>query len=703
MKREAIYELIDRVLPGKRAYFELEQVETEAGCNVFELDSREGTIILRGDNAVSMAAGLGWYIRTYLKGCLSWCGSRMDQPEELPLPKPYRRVIAQKYRAYMNYCTFQYSASWWNWERWEKELDLMALSGINLPLCTVGLEAVWYETLCSLGLPDEEARSCISAPAFLAWQWMGNIDGFLGPIPKDWLKQRLELGRKILSRMLELDMTPIQQGFSGAVPKKLIALFPKAKVTESGKWFGVESTAQLDPTDPLFQTIGSLFLKEQDRLFGSYGHYAADPFHEGKPPVDTPDYLARVGAAVHNLVRDFDPKGICVMQSWSIRREIVLAMPKADLLILDLNGVGHQKHDSFWGYSFVTGNLHNFGGRTKLHGDLKLLSENQFLEIKKTAKNVCGTGLFMEGIEQNPIYYDLAFEMLTAQEPVALDTWLKDYGERRYGTDSPLACEALKILAATAYAPGTNGVENSSIVCARPAVDVKKSGPNAPLHLPYGNRRLLRACRLLQAAGGAGEGYEYDRVDWCRQLLSNYGEALYAQVSEAYKNREADSFQKRSAQFLELLEDLDEMLGSVPLFTLQKWISEARAWGETPEEKAYLEHNAKVLLTLWGPEEEPWIFDYSWREWNGLIRSFYLPRWRRFFDMLSESLKQNQEYYEDTLPKIYGRESWRANEFYDTLANWEAAWTRERFAGDKTRLDAKKMARKMLDKYGCRI
>lgn len=32
---------------------------------------------------------------------------------------------------------------WWNWERWEKEIDWMALQGINLPLAFTGQEAIW--------------------------------------------------------------------------------------------------------------------------------------------------------------------------------------------------------------------------------------------------------------------------------------------------------------------------------------------------------------------------------------------------------------------------------------------------------------------------------------------------------------------------------------------------------------------------------
>ena len=42
------------------------------------------------------------------------------------------------YRYYMNTCTFGYSTAFWSWERWQREIDWMALNGINTPLTAVG-------------------------------------------------------------------------------------------------------------------------------------------------------------------------------------------------------------------------------------------------------------------------------------------------------------------------------------------------------------------------------------------------------------------------------------------------------------------------------------------------------------------------------------------------------------------------------------
>ncbi|CAF93158.1 unnamed protein product, partial [Tetraodon nigroviridis] len=50
-----------------------------------------------------------------------------------------------RFRYYQNVCTFSYSSVWWDWPRWEREIDWMALNGINLPLAFTGQEALWQE------------------------------------------------------------------------------------------------------------------------------------------------------------------------------------------------------------------------------------------------------------------------------------------------------------------------------------------------------------------------------------------------------------------------------------------------------------------------------------------------------------------------------------------------------------------------------
>lgn len=60
-------------------------------------------------------------------------------------------------------------------------------------------------------------------------------------------------------------------------------------------------------------------------------------------------------------------------------------------------------------------------------------------------------------------------------------------------------------------------------------------------------------------------------------------------------------------------------------FNFDQWLTDARAWGTTDEERNLFEKNASSLVTIWGGQVDVRQFDYSWREWTGLIERYYLP------------------------------------------------------------------------------
>ncbi|MCD2421243.1 alpha-N-acetylglucosaminidase [Niabella pedocola] len=629
----AAYGLIKRMVPQIAGHFLVETIAGEGQKDVFEIASAGNKIVLRGNNAVAIASAFHWYLKYYCKAHFSWNGKQLNYPRVLPpVKQQLRKVIQPDYRVYMNYCTLSYSAAWWNWERWQWEIDYMAMNGINMPLAAVGLEGVWYHSLLKIGLTDKEARSFLVGPAYFAWQWMTNIESFGGPLPKRWIDAHIVLGKKIIDREVELGMKPIQQGFSGFVPRLFMQKFPGAKIKRTNGWAqSFSGVAQLDPLDPLFATFGRIFLEEQRRLFGAHGYYAADPFHEGAPPQTDEAYLRSVGEQINKLFMDFDAHSKWVMQAWSIRKPIATAVPKDRLLVLDLNGGRHKGLEGFWGYDFVVGNLHNFGGRINMHGDLQLVAANQYQQVRKNYPNAVGYGLFMEGITQNPVYYDLAFEMPFHSDKVALNNWLHDYALRRYGGADRDIDTAWQLLLNGPYRPGTNGVEASSILAARPALDVKKSGPNAGFIMPYEPLALQKVLTLMlkqQRRFAASDAYLFDIVDIERQLLSNLGQKMTKAAADAFKAKDRPAFQKHSARFLALMDDVDQLVGTRPEYSFHKWVSDARSWGTTPAEKALYDWNASMLVTQWGGDRGDslyGIFDYSWREWGGLIRGIINP------------------------------------------------------------------------------
>ncbi|MFI3238145.1 MAG: alpha-N-acetylglucosaminidase [Lachnospiraceae bacterium] len=689
---------LERILGGSATQVTYEICNSDV--RFYEISGRKSEVHIKGSDVLCITSGVGHYLKYDLKQNLIWCGRRMDVPKELPAPTHYEQEIEQKYISYMNYCTFNYSTTWWDFKRWEEELDFMALNGVNLPLTCVGMEKVWYETLLEFDFTDSEIREFLVGPSYLAWQLMTNIESFAGPLPMSWIEKRYLLGKQILERLLEFGMQPIQQGFSGYVPTKLKEKIQNADIIIQPGWCGFKDTALLNPLDPLFHKFGTTLLQKQDALFGSYGFYATDPFHENELPIDSVEYLHDVSNAITTMFSAFDENYKWVLQSWSIRKDIINQAKKDKILILDIDGYRYERNDKFWGYEFLTGNLHNFAGRNVLHGDIRYLASNRYKILKDEGANIAGVGLYMEGIEHNPLYYDLAFEMLTYPNRMDLDWWLEEYSIRRYGLRDEKLIKAMQILKNTVYMSGTNGTEKSTIICARPALHVKKVGPNDGFLFPYGDKRLLWAFEYIYTSKSVSPGQFYDCIDILRQILSNQAYFAYQKVARAFLNQDLALLEESANVFYEYFDDLSELVSYNPNWRLKTFINQAKGCGDTEEEKELFAHNALRLITLWGDDEDPHIFDYCWKEWDGLIIEYYKKRWVMFIDVLKECLENDTEYDEVLLPKVWGREAFRANEFYEKLADFEVAFVNEKkIFHDKDNIKFTDYVDVLLDKY----
>lgn len=606
----------------------------------FTVTAKDGTVFVEANNYISACHGIYTYLKTYCHVQLSWCGNREISIDRLTMfDGELTKEIEQKYRVYMNYCTLDYSMCWWDFSRWEKEIDFMAMNGINMPLAVVGSEAVWFETLLEFDFTREEALATVSGPAFWAWQLMTNIDGYLPPKEEAYIEERKALGQQILNRYLEFGMQPIQQGFAGHVPVLMKEKFPQSQILMQRGWCNFPKTAQLDPLDPLFDRFMLTYLQKLSEIFGNYHFLACDPFHEGTPPKQTPKYLHDVGATIDRLYKEFDPQSVWVMQTWSMRKDIVKAVPKDRLLLLDLNSRRTFEYENLWGYPVVAGMLHNFGGRNNIYGKLANHCENAYLRMKNAGANVVGSGLFMEAIEQNPVVYDLQFELLTTSNEIDLPKWIDDYILRRYGVQNDTLREAFRLLLQTCYASNDKYKEEraGSMLTASPQVFSKQSSSCAVTDRFYDLQVFDKAVALffsVREEFKTSDGYQYDLCDLVRQALSNRFYTGQQDFANAYKQKNADLCEAIAKKQLSLLKDMDELLSHRSEFCFSRWLSDAHRLAANEEEKRYFDLNARTLLTAWGDIRKDFSFlnDYAWREWNGLIGDYYYKRWQMFYE-----------------------------------------------------------------------
>lgn len=642
--------LLERIDKGASRKFVIEQVKSPT--DFFELDQKGDKVVIRGNNYVSIATGVNWYLKYYAGIQLSWNGMTAQLPAVLPaVPQKERHETDLKYRYDFNYCTYSYTMAFWDWDRWEKEIDWMALHGINLPLAVVGADVVWYNVLTKLGYTKDEINEFIAGPAFQGWWLMNNLEGWGGPNPDSWYKQRETLQKQILKRMREYGIRPVLPGYSGMVPhnaKERLGL----NVSDPGLWCGYRRPAFLQPTDPRFNEIADLYYKEMSRLYGKADFYSMDPFHEGGNVAGVD--LNAAGQAIWGAMKKANPKAVWVAQAWQAnpRQKMIENLPAGDLIVLDLfaesrpqwgdpestwyRKEGFGKHD--WFYCMLL----NYGGNVGLHGKMKHVID-EFYKAKTSSfgKTMKGVGMTMEGSENNPVMFELLCELPWRPARFDKDEWLKNYTVARYGKADKAVQDAWLLLSNTIYncpAKNTQQGTHESVFCGRPDYDVYQVSSWSEMEPYYKPEDIIRAAGIMLSAADRFKGnnnFEYDLIDIVRQAVAEKGRLVYPIMIDAYKAGEKELFAASSQRFLDLILLQDKLLAARPEFKVGTWIEKARNLGTTPEEKDLYEWNARVQVTTWGNRvaaDEGGLRDYAHKEWNGLLRDFYYNRWKVWID-----------------------------------------------------------------------
>ena len=669
---DAAEALLARAVPEMVGKVVFVDIPDENGKDVFELQTRDGKLIVSGNNGVSMASGLYWYLKHYCNSQITFRDRQVSLPDPLPQIDGTLRVVSpHKYRYYFNYCAFSYTLAWWHWSDWERMIDLMALYGVNAPLSVTGQEGVWRNTGKRLGLSDEQMQDFFVGPGFLPFGWMGCIDRWAGPLPNSWIDDHVELQKKILQRQRELGMTPILQGFTGHVPRKLQEVNPEVKLVQLSPWIDFEPTYFIDPSDPYFIEFGRIFLEEQTKLFGTNHLYAADTFIEMPPTNNDPEFIRNMGRSIYEAMRVVDPDAIWVLQSWPFVHHdthfwqppqagaFFMSVPQGRLLILDLfsevNPGWSRFEGAFFGQPWAWGIIQNFGGQVSLHGAIDVMANDMRTAMARRgneAGNMAGIAYVMEALCYNPIIDEFIADMVWRHYIPDTAEWRREFVRRRYGTDSQNAQDVWEMLHHTVY---QRPVQVGTALITAPSLSLSAGFDGS--FLP-----IWRA--LLDCADEVGDRrtYHFDVVNVTRHALVTLVPLYVNDIVIAFGNGDREALKEAAEKIDELIYDINRLLATDSEFLLGKWLEDAKRWGHTEEEKRHYEWNARKIITLWG-QTSGRLDDYAGRQWSGMMSDYYARRWQRFYESLDQSLADGTQ--------------WNAARFHADLMQWQAEWAKE--------------------------
>ncbi len=687
-KTDGALEVLQRVSRQTSIPVNLE-LKKNAGNMYYEYSVVDGVLHLKGSDNVALCRGFYDYVKTHDLGMYSWSGNNIELPSELPVTSSVKVVSPFQNHYYFNVCTYGYSMPYWDWARWEQEIDWMALHGINMPLALVGYEAILARVWKQMGLTDEEINGYFVGPAHLPWMRMGNVSGIDGPLNADWHKDQLALQHKILERMRSLGMKPICPGFPGFIPEAFKRIYPDLHIVET-HWGGAFHNWMISPAEPLFAKISEAFIREWEKEFGKCDYYLVDSFNEMDIPFPEKGNPARYemaasyGEKVYSAIKKANKDAVWVMQGWMFGYQrhiwdyetlgaLVSHVPDDKMLLLDL-AVDYNKHfwhsevnweyyKGFYNKQWVYSVIPNMGGKVGMTGVLDFYA-NGHLEALSSANrgNLVAHGLAPEGIENNEVLYELVTDAGWSSRRIDVRDWLKQYSRNRYGAVPERLMTAWDYLLKSVYGSFTDHPRFNWQF--RPG-SVKNGSINMNVDYFRGLEAFISASDELKDS----PYYLTDLCEMTAHYLGGKAELLTKLIDQEYLL--GDTLQARFLQsrFETLMLGMDRILSQHPTLRLDRWLSFASKSARTDAQRIQYETNARRIVTIWGPP----VDDYAARIWSGLIGNYYLGRWK--------------EYYR-------GRESGEAV----NLAEWERRWVEENHDSYRwdSDLDVVSFAREML-------
>ncbi|MBU1116935.1 MAG: alpha-N-acetylglucosaminidase [Bacteroidetes bacterium] len=675
-------ELAERLLKDRSKDFKFILNNHEQNGDKVSVTTQSGKVIIEGSSNIALTYGLYSYLKHISAAMVNWEGTRIDLSKNIKDGTLINFSTPFKYRSYLNVCAFGYTTPWWNWDRWEQEIDWMALHGINMPTAMEGQEVVLNKLWSEFGLNEDELNNHFTGPAFLPWQRMGNINNHQGPLPESWLAKKHDLQIKILERMHSLGMKPVVPAFNGYVPKVFLEKFPNAKIHKMESWGGgLEETYWLDPMDTLFARIGKRFIEIYSEIYGKENYYLIDAFNEMKPPVSAEnklEELTKYGSSIYKTIKETNPNGKWIMQGWLFGDDKEFWTPEAVAAFLReipndkmiIQDFGNDRREvwkdanAFYGKEWIYGYVHNYGGTNPVFGDLEFYNTQLTdLQNNPNKKNLIGYGVMPEGLNTNSVVYEYIYDLAWSTSGLELDNWLILYTKARYGKSSANSEAAWNLFKKSVYntkywTPRWWEGAGTYLFNKRPTLNITEFAghPGDLCKLEQGIKLLIKDSDIFKE----NEFYKYDLLDFTKHYLSIKLDSILVKCVDAYSKNDLEKGDELYTKSERLSYEIDSLIAGQPLNSLNYWLSSAWNYGESESESKLYLQNAKMQITVWGGNH---LKDYASKSWHGMYREFYWPRWNTFLKSFREANVKNEQFDELIVQ--------------EKIRNWEIEWTKE--------------------------
>lgn len=658
--------VINRFTGGQmRVQVQLTLPKDAQGHDSYAYQVKDNTLFIQASDGVAACRGFYDYVKAKGAGISSWSGNRFSMPADMQIAP---RSFTSPYRdhQYMNVVTYGYTAPYWDQERWDQELDWMALHGIDMPLLLIAQEQVYREVFYDMGLTKEEIDEWEVGPAHLPWMRMGNLSGnsFDGPLGESWNQKQVELCRHVIGRMRKLGMKPICPAFGGFVPKAFVNHYAGKLDLTGWDWVPQDTrNYRLNPGSEAFVEVGTRFIRKWEEKFGKCQYYLSDSFNEMEIPHDH-DLMTAYGDAIYKSIRDANPDAVWTMQGWTlgyqrsswgdgILKALLKNVPDDKFMALDMATDYNRcfwnapydwdTYEGFYGKEWVWSVIPNMGGKTAYTGFIDYYA-NARLDAQNSPNrgNLTGYGMAPEGVENNEMLYELITDggWVGARDSIDVPRWMEQYATCRYGSITSAEHTYYKGLRQSVY----NSFQDHPQFGWQVRNNITGSG-NVNLNAAFcqGVEQLFADAQALKSRIGMLDAqgarlYQLDLIETASIYASGKLEKLSERIRKAVDAGQTQHARELLNQLESLMLRLDRALTAHPLYNLKEWEVKAMKMAGDANESKRNAVNARRIVSVWygNHEKDEPVNDYACRMWAGLIRDYYLPRlvgtWKKKID-----------------------------------------------------------------------
>ena len=682
-------DLIKRNTPRIADQFVLKTIDSDNGYDCYEIYSEDKKVVLAGNSPLSQAMAYYDYLGRYHGVVITSGDYDISTISSAPLPEgKINRTIKRKIRAMTSYEAFSLSGNFRGFDRWEKEIDFMAMHGFNRALQPVGFDGVLFRTLTDIGMPENFCLEFSSGPAFLMNQLTGNIAGTNSVNSKEYLERKITVGKLISDRERSLGIEPIFPAAIPSVPFSLRKKYIKMDIFKAPMWHNFPPIFFIRPKNAFFSVFNKKFLTVQREALGETHSYIFEGVYESDKKGYN-SHLADLGKALEEMLNEFDKDAVCYLHTSSINADFFKSCSGDKYIFLDDCEMS-KNFDTLSDKKYIPEVSGNRYGRTGVYGNVQKLCDNPF------ANSELGGALAFDTFDINPVYCAAALKAITAADSFERDDFIRDFCTKRYKTDS-FSDDIISLIDLCSSDECTG-----SIICARPCTNVKHTAPYDTMERSYDFHKLYPiAQRIINSEDKKIDAMRADIQSIVRQFLSDLAYPVYIKATEFFREKNVRNFEQASNLFLEICEDIDRLLRTREETNFCTKYVEAQELGSSQEEKESLQINFLLLHTIWGPFDHSILYDTVWNEWGGLVKDYYEARWHMYYRSLAAYFDNPKKLKDNSKKQPLDRNEYNGSYQAKRLALFENNFL-ENYIPRKNGIgeeDTVEVAKELLEKY----